>query len=129
MAGHAGAGEGSFWKRNGRWYGKRRIGPREAVVTINASGTTLAEAKADLRAKLQRHERGGQAFLDASVTLERYLDWWFTGELAERVTEGSLVETTRQQYANKIRFQIVPVLGSTPTRCSRTLSSGRFVTS
>lgn len=38
MAGKRDAGEGTFWKRNGGYYGKRRIGPREAVETINASG-------------------------------------------------------------------------------------------
>lgn len=111
MAGKRGAGEGTFWKREGRWYGKRRIGPREAVVTINASGATLAEAKDDLRAKAEQHLRGGRATIDASATLARYLEWWVAEELAERVAEGMIVSTTRQQYANKVKHQIVPLLG------------------
>lgn len=111
MTGKRGAGEGTFWKREGRWYGKRRIGPREAVVTINASGATLAEAKADLRSKAEQHLRGGRATIDASATLARYLQWWVEEELAERVAEGMIVSTTRQQYANKVKHQIVPLLG------------------
>ena len=82
MAGKRDAGEGSFWKRNGRWYGRRRIGPREAVVTINASGDTLAEAKADLRAKVDQHLRGGPVRINAAVTLATYLACWVDEELA-----------------------------------------------
>jgi hypothetical protein len=72
----------------------------------------LAEAKADLRDKVERHEHGAaEPLLDPKVTLGRYLEWWVNVELAERVADGAIVETTRQQYANKVRFQIVPYLG------------------
>jgi hypothetical protein len=46
VAAKRGAGEGPFWKRNRRWYGKRRIGPREAMVTIGASHAEAAELSA-----------------------------------------------------------------------------------
>lgn len=69
MAGKRGGGEGTFWKRNGRWYGKRRIGPREAVVTINASGATRAEVVESLRLKVEQHQRSLQAPVNAGATL------------------------------------------------------------
>lgn len=116
MAVKRAAGEGTFWKRDGRWYGKRRIGPREATVTINASGTTRAEAAANLRARVDQRLRGGQAPIDASVTLEAYLRWWVDEELAQRVADGVIVETSRKQYADRVRFQIVPLLGGIPLR-------------
>ncbi len=117
MAGKRGAGEGTFWKKsNGRWYGKRRIGVREAVVTINASGATLAEAKANQRAKVEQHLHAGHAPIDSTATLALYLQWWVDEELAERVADGTIVSTTRQQYANKVKHQILPLLGHVPLR-------------
>jgi len=112
MAGKRGAGEGTYWKREGRWYGKRRIGPRGAVVTINGSGATRAQAVADVCAKVEQRLRGGDAQIDASVSLERYLRWWVDDELADRVADGTIVSTTRQQYATKVALHIVPHLGS-----------------
>lgn len=83
------------------------MGPREARVQINASGAGLEEARADLREKVEHHERGAaEPLLDPSVTLRAYLEWWVDVELAERVVDGAIVETTRQQYANKVRFQM-----------------------
>lgn len=116
MAGKRDAGEGTFWKRSGRYYGKRRIGPREAVVTINASGATLAEAKADLRAKVDQHLRGGPVRISAAVTLATYLAWWVDEDLAQRVADGVNTETTRKQYADRVRFQIAPLLGGVRLR-------------
>jgi len=106
MAGKRTAGEGTFWKRGDRWYGKRRIGPREAVVTINASGATRAEAATALREKVNQYERGLTVEVDNSATLAQYLDWWLRDELAEQVAHGSLMATTREQYVNKVQHQI-----------------------
>jgi hypothetical protein len=36
---------------------------------------------------------------------------WVDEELAERVADGTIVSTTRQQYANKVKHQILPLLG------------------
>lgn len=117
MGGKRDAGDGTFWQKKGRWYGKRRIGSREAPVVINASGATLADAKANLRDKVERHERGAaEPLLDPSVTVGQYLEWWVDVELAERVADGAIVETSRQQYGNKVRFQITPYLGDVPLR-------------
>lgn len=116
MAGRRGAGEGTLWKRNGRWYAKRRIGPREAVVTINASGATRTEALEALRRKVVQHERGGETLIDPTVTLARYLEWWVDVELVDRVADGAIMETTRQQYVGRVRFQIVPLIGNVPLR-------------
>jgi hypothetical protein len=69
VAGKRGAGEGTVWKRNGRWYAKRRVGSREDAVSFNASGSTRAEALANSRAKAEQHERDSPVAIDASVTL------------------------------------------------------------
>jgi len=116
MAGKRDAGDGTFWERGNRWYGKRRIGPREAVVTINGSGATLAEAKADVREKVEQHLRGGPVRISASVTLATYLTWWVHEELAQRVADGVNTETTRKQYADRVKFQIAPLLGGVQLR-------------
>jgi hypothetical protein len=108
VAAKRGAGEGTFWKRNGRWYGKRRIGPREAVVTVNASGATRAEAVENLRKKVERLQKDANAPIDDSVPLAAYLAWWVDVELAQRVADGVIVETSRKQYADRVRFQIRP---------------------
>jgi hypothetical protein len=46
------------------------------------------------------------------VTLATYLHWWLEDELVQRVADGTIVETTRRQYANKVCFQITPLLGT-----------------
>jgi len=116
MAGRRDAGDGTFWQRGGRWYGKRRIGPRGAVVTINASGATLDEAKDNLREKVERHLRGGPARISGSVTVAAFLAWWVDEELAQRVADGINTETTRKQYADRVRFQIAPLIGAVRLR-------------
>lgn len=78
-------------------------------MTINASGATRAEAATALREKVNQYERGLTVEVDNSATLAQYLDWWLTDELAEQVSDGSLMATTREQYANK---------GSAPDRAA-----------
>lgn len=80
-------------------------------MTINASGATRAGAAAALREKVNQYERGLTVEVDNSATLAQYLDWWLTEELAEQVADGSLMATTREQYANKVQHQIVPLIG------------------
>lgn len=36
--------------------------------------------------------------------------WWVDEELAQRVADGVNTETTRRQYADRVRFQIAPLL-------------------
>jgi hypothetical protein len=51
-----------------------------------------------------------------TVTLATYLTWWVDEELVQRVADGVNTETTRQQYADRVRFQIAPLLGGVRLR-------------
>lgn len=50
------------------------------------------------------------------MTVGAYLAWWVDEELAQRVADGVNTETTRKQYADRVRFQIAPLLGAVRLR-------------
>ena len=103
-----GRGEGTFRRRaDGRWEGRWR----EGDTRLSAYGRTRAEAKQRLAERVERHRR--EHDLDATDwTVGRFLAWWVDEELAGRVADGRITESTRTSYEQLVRLELTPRLGT-----------------
>ena len=102
-------GEGGITQRaNGTWCGQLYVtvsdGSRQRRWVY---GKTRREAAQKLAA-LRRADERGLTRAVVKQTVGEYLTWWVDVELAARVAEGRMAETTRRNYRSKVVRHLLP---------------------
>lgn len=105
--------EGTVRKKGDRWYyafdTARINGKRHRFERFG--GMTKTEAKNALREAVNRYHNGESTILDSNMSLDDYLDFWFTNYV-----EAKLKYNTQMNYKNVINKYISPKLGYYPLK-------------
>lgn len=105
------AGEAHVAKRaDGRWHARRSIGPRGAAKVFHGYGATRDAAIADMRRKIREAARTADINAAARWRMDQFLVWWVNEELAARVDDGTIADTTVKSYAQAVRLHLSPRL-------------------